>query len=200
MKILVSLTIGLLLTAAPALAQSWRIDPAHSRAQFTVRHMGISNIRGDFGAVSGTIEFDGKDLTKAKVNASVDVNSITTRVIKRDEHIKTDDFLDAPNHPTMTFVSTAITPKGDGKYNMAGNLTIRGTTKPVTFELEAPSAPLVRKGQPTRIGAAASGWINRKDFGVKYHEVLEGGILGVDDRLFIQLDVELIQQAGPATN
>ena len=84
MKILVSLTIGLLLTAAPALAQSWRIDPAHSRAQFTVRHLGISNIRGDFGAVSGTVEYDGKDLTKATVNASIDVNSITTRTVSFD--------------------------------------------------------------------------------------------------------------------
>jgi polyisoprenoid-binding protein YceI len=200
MKNLATLTIAFLCMAAPALAQTWRIDPAHSRAQFTVRHMGIANIRGDFGAVSGTIEFDGKDVTKARVNASIDVNSITTRVIKRDEHIKTDDFLDAAKHPTMTFVSTAITPKGDGKFAMTGNLTIRGTTKPVTFELEAPSAPLVRKGEATRIGAAASGWINRKDFGVKYHEVLENGALGVADQLFIQLDVEMIQQPARATN
>lgn len=200
MKILLSFVIAVFLTAAPALAQSWRIDPAHSRAQFTVRHMGIANIRGDFGAVSGTIEYDGKDVTKAKVNATIDVNSLTTRVLKRDEHIKTDDFLDAANHPTMTFVSTAITPKGDGKYNMTGNLTIRGTTKPVTFELETPSAPLVRTGQATRLGAAASGWINRKDFGVKYHEVLENGVLGVADQLFIQLDVEMIQQPAQSTN
>ena len=200
MKKLLSFTVAVLLTAVPALAQTWRIDPAHSRAQFTVRHMGISNIRGDFGAVSGTIDFDGKDVTKAKVNASIDVSSITTRVAKRDEHIKTDDFLDAANHPTMTFVSTSITPKAGGKFDMTGNLTIRGTTKAVTLELDAPSAPLVRKGEPTRVGAAASGWINRKDFGVKYHEVLENGVLGVADQVFIQLDVELIQQPARATN
>jgi polyisoprenoid-binding protein YceI len=178
--------------AAPALAQTWNIDPAHSRAMFTVRHLGIANIRGDFGAVTGTIEYDGKDVTKARVNATVDVNSLTTRVVPRDNHIKTDDFLLAEKFPTMTFVSTSITSKGGGKYAMTGNLTIRGTTKPVTFDLDEVSKVLSRKGEADRVGASASGWINRKDFGVKYHNVMENGVLGVDDRLFIQLDVEMI--------
>jgi polyisoprenoid-binding protein YceI len=186
--------IALLVTAAPAVAQTWQIDTAHSRAQFTVRHLMISNIRGDFGAVTGTVDYDGKDITKAKVNATIDVKSISTRVEKRDEHLKTDDFLDVANHPTMTFVSTAITPAAGGKYNMAGNLTIRGTTKPVTFELTAPSGPITTRGT-TKIGASASGKINRKDFGVKYHEVMDNGGLGVADEVFIQLDVELIQRA-----
>jgi polyisoprenoid-binding protein YceI len=192
MKTLISFAIALLVTAAPALAQTWNIDPAHSRAMFTVRHLGIANIRGDFGAVTGTIEYDGKDVTKAKVNASIDVNSLTTRVVPRDNHIKTDDFLLAEKFPTMTFVSTSITSKGGGKYAMTGNLTIRGTTKPVTFDLDEVSTTLSRKGEADRVGASASGWINRKDFGVKYHNVMENGVLGVDDRLFIQLDVEMI--------
>jgi polyisoprenoid-binding protein YceI len=186
--------IAVLVTAAPAFAQTWQIDTAHSRAQFTVRHLMISNIRGDFGAVTGTIDYDGKDITKAKVNATIDVKSISTRVEKRDEHLKTDDFLDVANHPTMTFVSTAITPAAGGKYNMTGNLTIRGTTKPVTFELTTPSGPITTRGT-TKIGASASGKINRKDFGVKYHEVMDNGGLGVADEVFIQLDVELIQRA-----
>jgi polyisoprenoid-binding protein YceI len=185
--------IAVLVTAAPAFAQTWQIDTAHSRAQFTVRHLMISNIRGDFGAVTGTVDYDGKDITKAKVNATIDVKSISTRVEKRDEHLKTDDFLDVANHPTMTFVSTAITPAAGGKYNMTGNLTIRGTTKPVTFELTAPSGPITTRGT-TKIGASASGKINRKDFGVKYHEVMDNGGLGVADEVFIQLDVELIQR------
>jgi polyisoprenoid-binding protein YceI len=154
----------------------------------------ISDIRGDFGTVTGTVEYDGKDLTAAKVNATIDVKSISTRVEKRDEHLKTDDFLDVANHPTMTFVSTSITPKGSGKYNMAGNLTIRGTTKPVVFELTAPSGPITTRGT-TKIGASASGKINRKDFGVKYHEVMDNGGLGVADDVFIQLDVELLQRS-----
>ena len=186
--------VALLLTVAPAAAQSWQIDTAHSRAQFTVRHLMISDIRGDFGAVTGTVDYDGKDLTKAKVNATIDVKSISTRVDKRDEHLKTDDFLDVANHPIMTFVSTSITPKGKGTYNMAGNLTIRGTTKQVVFELTQPAGPVTTRGT-TKIGASASGKINRKDFGVKYHEVLDNGGLGVADEVFIQLDVELIQRA-----
>lgn len=194
MKILNSLVIAFVLLAAPALAQTWSIDPAHSRAMFTVRHLGIANIRGDFGAVTGTIDFDGKDVSKAKVNASVDVNSLTTRVAARDNHIKTDDFLLAEKFPTMTFVSTAIISRGAGKYAMTGNLTIRGTTKQVTFDIDEVSPVLVRKGEADRVGASASGWINRKDFGVKYHNVMENGVLGVDDRLFIQLDVEMIKQ------
>jgi polyisoprenoid-binding protein YceI len=194
MSRIVYVLIAVLVTAAPAFAQTWQIDTAHSRAQFTVRHLMISNIRGDFGAVTGTIDYDGKDITKAKVNATIDVKSISTRVEKRDEHLKTDDFLDVANHPTMTFVSTAITPAAGGKYNMTGNLTIRGTTKPVTFELTAPSGPITTRGT-TKIGASASGTINRKDFGVKYHEVMDNGGLGVADEVFIQLDVELIQRA-----
>ena len=194
MSRLLTVLIAILVTAGPAFAQSWQIDTAHSRAQFTVRHLMISNIRGDFGAVTGTVEYDGKDITKAKVNATIDVKSISTRVEKRDEHLKTDDFLDVANHPTMTFVSTSITPAAGGKYNMAGNLTIRGTTKPVTFELTAPSGPITTRGA-TKIGASASGTINRKDFGVKYHEVMDNGGLGVADEVFIQLDVELIQRA-----
>jgi polyisoprenoid-binding protein YceI len=185
---------ALMLTVAPAAAQSWQIDTAHSRAQFTVRHLVISDIRGDFGAVTGTVDYDGKDLTTAKVNATIDVKSISTRVDKRDEHLKSDDFLDVANHPTMTFVSTSITPKGKGTYNMAGNLTIRGTTRPVVFELTQPAGPITTRGT-TKIGASASGKINRKDFGVKYHEVLDNGGLGVADEVFIQLDVELIQRA-----
>jgi polyisoprenoid-binding protein YceI len=186
--------VALVLTVAPAAAQSWQIDTAHSRAQFTVRHLVISDIRGDFGAVTGTVDYDGKDLTTAKVNATIDVKSISTRVEKRDEHLKSDDFLDVANHPTMTFVSTSITPKGKGTYNMAGNLTIRGTTRPVVFELTQPAGPITTRGT-TKIGASASGKINRKDFGVKYHEVLDNGGLGVADEVFIQLDVELIQRS-----
>jgi polyisoprenoid-binding protein YceI len=194
-----ALTFALLLIAVPALAQTWRIDPAHSRASFAVRHFGISNIRGDFGAVTGTIEYDGTNVTKAKVNASIDVNSISTRVNPRDEHLKTDDFFDAKAHPTITFVSTAITSKGNGKFNLVGNLTMRGTTKPVTLELDAPSAVLVRKGEADRVGATASGRINRKDFGIKYHEVIENGALGVGDLVDIVLDVEMIKEPARST-
>ena len=192
------LVLALLLTATPALAQTWQIDPAHSRAMFTVRHLTIADIRGDFGAVTGTVDYDGKDLTKAKVNATIDVNSLTTRVAARDDHLKTDDFFDAKNHPTMKFVSTSISRAANGRYTMAGDLTIRGTTKSIALDLTAPAGPITTRGQ-TKIGASASGTINRKDFGVKYHELLDNGGLAVADNVFIQLDVELIQGA-PSTS
>ena len=200
-KRLALLTLTVLLTAVPALAQTWQIDTAHSRAQFTVRHLGISNIRGDFGGVTGTVDYDGRDLTKAKVNATIDVNSVTTRVAKRDEHLKTPDFFDVANHPTMTFVSTAITRGADGKYKMTGNLTLRGVTKPVTLDLETPAGPVTDHTGTVNMGAAESWTINRKDFGVNYHQVLDYGVLGVADEVHIQLDVELIQRAPrPSTN
>ena len=197
-KRLALLTLTAVLTAVPAFAQTWQIDPAHSRAQFTVRHLGISNIRGDFAGVTGTIDYDGKDLTKAKVKASVDVSTVTTRVVPRDAHLKTADFFDLGNHPTMTFVSTAITRAAGGKYKMTGNLTLRGVTKPVTLDLDAPAGPITDKGQ-VKIGASASGMINRKDFGMAYHQVLDNGALGVADNVYIQLDVDLIQQAAKSS-
>ena len=192
MKRLISFVILALLVAGPAAAEIWQIDTAHSRAQFTVKHLGIANIRGDFGGVTGTVDFDGKDVTKAKVTAVIDVNSITTRVAPRDEHLKTADFFDAAKHPTMTFVSTSITPAGKGKYRMTGNLTLRGVTKPVTLDLDQPAGPVTDHMGTVKMGAAASGSINRKDFGVNYHQVLDNGILGVDDIVHIQLDVEMI--------
>jgi polyisoprenoid-binding protein YceI len=194
------LTIALVMSALPALAQTWQIDSAHSRAQFSVRHLGISDIRGDFGSVTGAVQYDGKDVTKAQINATIDVNSITTRVAKRDEHLKTADFFDVAKYPTMTFVSTSIKPAAGGKYSMTGNLTLRGVTRPVTFELDAPAGPVKDHNGVVKIGAAARGSINRKDFGVNYHQVLDNGVLGVADIVHIQLDVEMIQQEPKARN
>ena len=195
MKRLVTLTLLALLAAAPISAQTWTIDPAHSRAQFTVRHFTISNIRGDFSAIKGTIEnFDGKDATKARLSVTIGVDSIATRVQQRDDHLRTPDFLDAKTHPTMTFVSTTIKPAAGGRYEMTGNLTIRGTTKPVTFLLEPLSQPVVDPQKQTRVGTAASGRINRRDFGVNFTQILDNNIIGVGDEVLIQIDVELVRQ------
>jgi polyisoprenoid-binding protein YceI len=195
MKKLVLLAFSALLTAAPAVAQTWQIDPAHSRAQFTVRHFGISNVRGDFYNLSGSAEYDGKDVTKAKIRATIDVNTITTHVAQRDTHLKSADFLEVAKYPTMTFESTSITAAGPGKYKMTGNLTMHGVTKPVTFDLEAPSAVIQDPQAPgtRRVGAAASATINRKDFSVNYDGKLPNGTASVSDEVKIQLDVELLQ-------
>ena len=187
-----------LLGAASALAQTqtWQIDPAHTRASFTVRHLGISNVRGDFNAVSGTAEYDGKDVTKAKINATIDVNSVTTRVQQRDNHLKTADFFDVAKYPKMTFVSTSITPAGTGRFKMTGNLTLHGVTKPVTFDLDAPS-PVIKDPMTgeSRVGASATTTINRKDFGVPYDQKLPDGTPQVGDTIGVTIDIELLRAA-----
>jgi len=187
-----------LLGAASALAQTqtWQIDPAHTRASFTVRHLGISNVRGDFNAVSGTAEYDGKDVTKAKINATIDVNSVTTRVQQRDNHLKTADFFDVAKYPKMTFVSTSITPAGTGRFKMTGNLTLHGVTKPVTFDLDAPS-PVIKDPMSgdSRVGASATTTINRKDFGVPYDQKLPDGTPQVGDTIGVTIDIELLRAA-----
>ena len=199
MKKLVLLAFSALLIAAPAVAQTWQIDPAHSRAQFTARHFGISNVRGDFYNLAGSAEYDGKDVTKAKVKVTIDVNTITTHVAQRDTHLKSADFLEVAKYPTMTFESTSITAAGAGKYKMTGNLTMHGVTKAVTFDLEAPSAVITDPmNGARRVGAAASATINRKDFGVNYDSKLPNGTPSVSDEIKIQLDVELLQPAAGA--
>lgn len=201
MKRLAILTVAAVLTAAPLFAQTWTVDPAHSRAQFTVRHFMISNVRGDFGTLKGTVEnFDGKDATKATLNVTIDVASLTTRVQRRDDHLRSADFFDVENHPTMTFVSTSITPAGNGKYNLNGDLTIRGTTRPVTFVMEPLSQHIVDPQGNTRVGAEATGKINRRDFGVNFTQMLDNNVIGVGDEVIIQLDTELIMQRPASTN
>lgn len=193
MKKIGLLTLAVVLSALPAFAQSWQIDSAHSRASFSVKHLAISDIRGDFGGVTGTVQYDGKDVTTAKIDATIAVDSITTRVAARDTHLKTADFFDMEKHPTMKFVSTSIAAAGKGKYKMTGNLTLRGVTKPVTLDLDAPLGPVKDHNGVVKLGAAARGQINRKDFGVNYHQVLDNGVLGVADIVDIVIDVELIQ-------
>ena len=193
-KFVVLGALAVLTAAAPAAAQTWQIDPAHSRAQFSARHYGISNVRGDFSGVAGTAEFDGKDVTKAKIKATVDVNTITTRVTKRDEHLKSADFFEVTKYPTMTFESTSITAAGNGKYKMAGNLTMKGVTKPVTFDLESVSPVIKDPSGGERVGAAATATINRKDFGVAYDGKLPDGTPSVSDTIQVLLDVELIRK------
>ena len=199
MKKLVLLAFSALLVAAPAVAQTWQIDPAHSRAQFTARHFGISNVRGDFYNLAGSAEYDGKDVTKARVKVTIDVNTITTHVAQRDTHLKSADFLEVAKYPTMTFESTSITAAGAGKYKMVGNLTMHGVTKPVTFDLDAPSGIITDPMNGSRrVGAAAAATINRKDFGVNYDGKLPNGTPSVSDEIKIQLDVELLQPAAGA--
>ncbi|HJY86807.1 MAG TPA: YceI family protein [Candidatus Acidoferrales bacterium] len=195
------LTAALLIffaTVATAEAVPWQIDPAHSAAQFAVRHMMVSTVRGAFSKVSGVVNYDEKNSANSSVEVTVDVSSVDTRVPQRDADLRSGRFFDVTKYPTMTFRSKRITPSGDGRFKMTGDLTIHGVTREVTFDVEGPT-PAVKDPQGhLRRGASATTKINRKEFGIAYNAVLEGGGLVVGDEVAISIDVELVRPAAPA--
>lgn len=172
----------------------WQIDPAHTNSQFAVRHMMVSTVRGQFNKTTGTVTWDGKNLSSAVVDAVIDATSIDTRVEQRDNHLKSPDFLDVANFPTLTFKSTKIEAAGLGKARMTGDLTIHGVTRPVVFEVEGPSAPVKDPGG-VRVGASATTKISRKDFGLTWNRAVEAGGVVVGDEVTITIDVELVNRA-----
>jgi polyisoprenoid-binding protein YceI len=186
-------TAALLFAIRPATAQStWDIDPSHSAAQFQVKHLMISNVKGEFGKMSGKATFDGKNYATVKAEAAIDVASINTREPKRDEHLRSADFFDAATHPTITFKSKRVEGISGNKFNLVGDLTMRGVTKEVTLNVEATPAIKGMRGE-TRMGAQATTRLNRQDFGVKWNRTLDAGGVVVGDEVQITLDLELIQ-------
>jgi polyisoprenoid-binding protein YceI len=181
------------LAAAPAFAQpvTWTIDSAHTAAQFSVRHMMVSNVRGEFTKTSGTVRWDGKDLATAVVDATIDAASITTREPQRDTHLKSPDFFDVGKFPTLTFRSTKVAPAGPGKLLMAGNLTIHGVTRQVVFDVDGPTPAIKDPYGIMRVGASATTTISRKDFGLLWNAALETGGVVVGDEVRITIDMEL---------
>jgi polyisoprenoid-binding protein YceI len=181
-------------TSAQAQSSTWQLDPAHSNAQFSVRHLGISNVQGEFTKVSGTVNLDDQDISKSTVNASIDVASLDTRVQHRDDDLKSDHFFDVAKYPAITFQSTKIVSTGDGTFKMTGNLTLRGVTKEVTFDVTGPTKPIqVMNG--TRRGASATTKINRQDFGMVYMtNNLPGGDEMIGDTVTITLDIEMVKK------
>lgn len=189
------LALFTLLVSGTALrADTWQIDPAHSSVQFSIRHMTVSNVRGEFRKVSGTAEGDPKAPTSAKVEATIDAASIDTHETKRDEHLRSPDFLDVARYPTLTFRSTRIEPAGDGRWRMTGDLTLHGVTRPVVLDVEGPTAPVKDPQGNMRAGAHASTKINRKDFGITWSKSLDGGGLVVGDEVAITIDVEGVKK------
>ena len=189
-----ALAIASVVYCAASYAAEWQIDRAHSAAQFSVRHMMVSTVRGHFGKLTGTVQYDPAKPSAAVVQAEVDVSSIDTREPKRDAHLKSADFFDAANHSTMTFKSAKVEPAGQGKLKVTGDLTIRGTTKQVVFDVDGPTLPVKDRGG-LRMGAAATAKINRKDFGITWNRVVEAGGVTVGDEVTITLDLELVQRA-----
>jgi polyisoprenoid-binding protein YceI len=186
-------------TAAPAASQStkptqWQIDPAHSAAHFSVRHLMISNVRGEFTKLSGSAILDPVNPAKSTLQVTIEAASINTREPQRDEHLRSADFFDVANHPTLTFRSERIEAIGPENFKLIGDLTIRGVTKQVTFEVEGPTAPVKDPWGNTRAGITASAKINRKDFGVAFNALTETGGLVVSEEVKITIEAELIQQ------
>ena len=190
-------------TAVTAASQStkptrWQIDPAHSAAHFSVRHLMISNVRGEFTKLSGSALIDPADPSKSSVEITIEAASINTREPQRDEHLRSVDFFDVANHPTLTFRSTQVTALGADNFKLTGDLTIRGVTKKVTFDVEGPTPAVKDPWGNIRAGIAASAKINRKDFGVAFNALTEAGGVVVGDEVKITVEAELIQQAPAA--
>lgn len=182
--------------ATPATATTtWNIDPAHSGAEFKVKHMMISNVKGHFAKVSGTLTLDESKLANSHVEATIDAASIETRDPQRDAHLKTADFLDVEKFPTLTFKSTKVSPAGEGELAVEGDLTIHGVTRKVTFAVEGPTPPTKDPWGNTRIGLSATTKISRKEFGLTYNAALETGGILIGDEVAITLDVQFVKAA-----
>jgi polyisoprenoid-binding protein YceI len=172
---------------------TWNIDPAHSVADFKVKHMMISNVRGQFGKVSGVLTLDESDLTNSRVEALIEAGSIETRDAQRDAHLKSADFLHVEKFPTLSFKSTRISVVRDGELAADGELTIRGVTRNVRFSVEGPTPPTKDPWGNTRVAVSAITKINRKDFGLTWNTALETGGILVGDEVTINLDLEFIK-------
>jgi polyisoprenoid-binding protein YceI len=191
-RIAIVSAIALLATiSAVAQTATWNIDPAHSTAQFTVRHLGISNVTGNFTKVSGTVEINDKDITQSHVSASIDVNSIDTRVEARDKDLKSDHFFDVDKYPTIEFKSKKVVNNG-GKLQIVGDLTIHGATREVTLDVDGPTPALTDPWGNLRRGISAATTINRKDFNLTYNNTLKSGEAMIGDTVKIQIDAEMV--------
>ena len=172
---------------------TWNIDPVHTHVEFKVRHMMITNVKGQFTGVTGVLTLDEQDITKSHVQASIDAASINTREADRDTHLKSADFLDVEKFPTLTFASTRVTRTGEGELQVEGDLTIHGVTRRVEFSVEGPTQPGKDPWGNTRIGWTATTKINRKDFGLTWNAALETGGILVGEDVTITSDVEAIK-------
>jgi polyisoprenoid-binding protein YceI len=173
---------------AVAQTQTWYLDPAHSAAQFSVRHMGISTVRGTFTKVEGVV-VDSPDLSKASVNVTIDASSVDSRVQRRDDDLKSDHFFDVAKYPTITFKSKRVEAAGAGKLKITGDLTIHGVTKEAVLDVDGPTPPMKDPRGNSHRGASATTTVSRADYGMN----TMAGMIG--DQVTIQLDVEMVDKA-----
>ncbi|QSQ13407.1 YceI family protein [Myxococcus landrumensis] len=189
-----------LLVALPsmALASTWTVDPAHSGAEFSVKHMMVSNVKGSFNIKEGTVNLDDKDVTKSTVEATLDAASVNTANAKRDEHLRAPDFFDVAKYPTITFKSKKVEKAGEGKLKVSGDLTMHGVTKPVVLDVTGPSKESKDPWGNTRTGVEATTKLNRKDFGLTYNTALETGGVAVGEEVSVTLNLSLTKKADAA--
>jgi polyisoprenoid-binding protein YceI len=185
--------VSLIAGTAMAQTSTWTIDPNHSTAQFTVRHLAISNVSGNFTKVTGTVQFNEKDMTQSQVTAIIDAASVDTRVPDRDKDLRSPNFLDVEKYPTLEFKSKRFVNNG-GKLQMIGDLTLHGTTREVTLDVDGPTPELNDPWGNVRRGFSASTTINRKDYGVVWNHQLATGEAVVGDNVKIQIDVEIVKK------
>ena len=168
----------------------WDFDHAHSSIDFTVRHMLVSKVRGRFTKWSGDIQIDEQDPTKSRVSVKIDVASVDTHEAQRDAHLRSPDFFDAATYPSIEFQSKRITKKSDDLYELVGDLTIRGTTREVSLEVERGGVVAKDPWGKRRAGFTATGSIDRKEFGVSFNQVLDQGGLALGEKVSITIEVE----------
>jgi polyisoprenoid-binding protein YceI len=179
---------------ARAATSAWQIDPNHSSAQFAVKHLALSTVRGAFTKVSGTVQLDDKDISKSSVEVTIDAASVDTRVADRDKDLRGDHFFDVEKYPTITFKSTKVEQVSPGQLKVTGDLTIHGTTKSVVLEVEGPTPPAKDPWGNQRVAASATTKVNRQDYGVKWNATMDNGGLVVGNDVTITIDVEMFQK------
>ena len=193
-RIILAAAILCLVAPGILLAAPWEFDADHTGVHFKVRHLMVSSVRGEFEKVSGKIVYDEADVTKSTADIVIDTASINTRVAKRDEHLRSPDFLDVANHPAITFKSKRVDKAGNGTLKMTGDLTVRGVTKEVVLTVEGPTPAIKDPWGNHRVGGQATTKINRKDFGLVWNATLETGVVAVGDEVEITIDVEIYKK------
>jgi polyisoprenoid-binding protein YceI len=173
----------------PAPAGAWQVDPAHSAAHFSVKHMMVSTVRGTLGKVTGTIDYDGTSVQGIKADVTIDVAAVNTGNDSRDSDLRSPNFFDVAKYPTITFKSKRVETAGQGKFRMIGDLTMHGVTKEVTLDVEGPSPILKPPTGPQRVGAAVTATLNRRDYGLQYSRMIEAAPV-VGDEIQVQVDIE----------
>lgn len=188
-----NLFLAILALAVTPLAQaaSYTIDPSHTHVQFSIRHLMVSNVKGEFSKLKGTVDFDPTKPEEMKIDVQIDATSINTRDSKRDDHLKSADFFDVTKFPSLTFKSKKIASVGDGKLRIVGDLSLRGVSKEVVLDVDSISAEIKDPWGNLRIGASATAKINRKDFGMTWNKIIEAGGLAVGEEVSITIDVEI---------